>query len=101
MTENSFEYCKNLEQINLAINSLEELPGNLFKNSPKVRFISVDTNALHSIDVNAFAGLSESLEQIIFGNNFISELPAGLFDGLEKIDWILFGNNRIRVLDSR
>lgn len=63
----------------LSSNRIRKVPRETFTGLPRLRELDLSHNAVESVDVGAFEGLSESLRTLDLSNNQLSSLPKDTF----------------------
>jgi Leucine-rich repeat (LRR) protein len=86
---------KNIEKINLEDNQLIELPEEIFKLFPKLRYLYLKNNRLTQISENSLKNLLQ-LNIIDLSHNDLTTLPANLFKGLKKLTIVRLHYNNIK-----
>ncbi|KAJ3663084.1 hypothetical protein Zmor_007393 [Zophobas morio] len=118
--ESTFSKAENLEEINLANNSISELSPNLFINNPDFNVLNLDYNPLKSFDFNFESDLeflslrhcklttfdrrtSENLSllsSLDLSGNEISILPLDAFEPMKDLNNLDLSNNKLVELDD-
>ncbi|CAF0933282.1 unnamed protein product, partial [Brachionus calyciflorus] len=108
LPENLFSSNKFLKEVNFKSNKIKELPENnlikqidenLFNDTKKLEYITLDENRLESLPKNIFKGLENLSELNLFGNN-LSEVPPAVFSELTNLQFLYLTANKISGLDS-
>ncbi|KAL3878590.1 hypothetical protein ACJMK2_030926 [Sinanodonta woodiana] len=81
LKEGAFRGLPNLEELDISINYLAEIPGEL-KNVKNLRVLNMYSNEINILKNGTFDGLS-NVESLYFGANEIATIEEGAFAGLE------------------
>lgn len=90
----SFSEFKNLRNVNLGVNLLENITRNYFDGIDKIEFLNFQSNRIHFIEQSAFADL-KFLEYIYLDDNCLTEIGDNLFLHTTRIRNIFLQHNQI------
>lgn len=124
ISEDAFEYCANLEWLDLYGNEIVTIPDFTFSNNPRLHTIYFLYNQINHIGPNAFFNtnltmlefefnrlthldrrwlqpVSGSLQVLYLSHNNLTTLAENTFDGFNQLDSLDLGFNEIRTLPPR
>lgn len=93
------EYQKFLDNFIASYNDLTEIPGDLFRYTPKITAIDFSFNQIQTIDPFMFDNIRR-LKTVRFRHNLIGELHGRLFSNLLDLELLDFSHNRIKTIEK-
>ncbi|CAD5219599.1 unnamed protein product [Bursaphelenchus xylophilus] len=84
-------------ELRLEQNHITQIPKDVFKPMKNLRRLDLSKNNIHTVDPEAFSGLSSLNTLVLYANN-ITDLPEGVFDPLVELQLLLLNANKLQCL---
>ena len=94
-----FDGLSRLRYLSLQGNAISSLPPGLFKDLSELRELNLSINQLADLKPGVFDGLA-NLQELRLGRNNLSKIQLGLFDGLTNLDELKLHENQLTTLES-
>ncbi|CAF0878346.1 unnamed protein product [Brachionus calyciflorus] len=92
-----FDFCQNLEEINLSFNQITNLDESLFKNCLELAEVNFENNQIEIIPNKIFHNVKH-ISKIIFSNNNIKSISPEVFQNNSTLEELLFDGNQIETI---
>lgn len=92
----------NLEELDLSINGISDIPFNAFGNmdlNNHLDVVRLNDNLISSLAANAFAKL-KSVTMMALQNNQLKQLVTATFTGMSSLKYLFLSNNEIIKMEN-